>query len=39
MVGVALYGFAQASVQALSLTYLMDSYAEVYLLCYSIIFA
>jgi hypothetical protein len=39
MVGVALYGFAQASVQALSLTYLMDSYAEVNLLCYSMTFA
>jgi hypothetical protein len=39
MVGVALYGFAQASVQTLSLTYLMDSYAEVNLLCYLIMFA
>jgi hypothetical protein len=39
MVGVALYGFAQASVQALSLTYLMDSYAEVSFLRYLTIFA
>ncbi|KUJ18805.1 MFS general substrate transporter [Mollisia scopiformis] len=28
MAGVALYGFSQASIQALSLTYLMDSYEE-----------
>lgn len=29
MAGVALYGFSQASIQALSLTYLMDSYEEI----------
>ncbi|KAI1625939.1 serine/threonine kinase 16 [Exophiala viscosa] len=28
-VGVALYGFSQASIQALSLSYLMDSYSEI----------
>ncbi|RDW80295.1 MFS general substrate transporter-24 [Coleophoma cylindrospora] len=28
-VGVALYGFSQSSIQALSLTYLMDSYEEI----------
>jgi len=28
-IGVALYGFCQASIQALSLTYLMDSYEEI----------
>jgi len=29
MAGVALYGFSQAAIQALSLTYLMDSYEEI----------